>query len=223
MDKPGGAAAPKDPTIKHSQPIETPLPPKPAAAPAPEPVDEESNVVDLSMFRGTAGEGIQDPFIALVMSLLGPAQDAIVDLQTEVAQLRLANAELKAQLAEVRSKADTTDFVVQRLQIDRTGPPGPQGMMGRDGAVGIQGPQGARGPRGQPGDRIVSWRLSPEEFLAYPITEQGKELPPLNLMPFFMQYNEESGDQETALATAQTELQQTRLEHDIEAARAPYR
>jgi hypothetical protein len=101
-------------------------------------------------------------------------------------------AKLRAELAEVKAKSNETSFIVQRLQIDRTGPPGPQGLMGRDGAPGPPGPpgeKGDKGSRGQPGDRVVAWRLDTEDYTVFPIFWEGKEGPPINLHPFFAVYN----------------------------------
>ena len=63
-----------------------------------------------------------------------------------------------------------------------------------------------------PATRIVSWRLAPDEFLAFPIAETGKELPPLNLMPFFTEYNSATEASEVELASEQVGLQRARVE-----------
>jgi hypothetical protein len=143
-----------------------------------------------------------------------------------VAKLTLALSEQKAALAETTAKGNETSFIVARLRLDHKGDPGPQGLIGRDGAPGPRGEKGDAGPRGsrgQPGDRIVAWRLAPEEFRAYPITETGKELPPLNLMPFFAAYDAETEQTEAEIAVERLSLERAQTELAIEQARKPYR
>jgi hypothetical protein len=142
----------------------------------------------------------------------------IDDLCAEVASLKLADAELKSALAETRAKADTSDFVLQRLRLENQGDAGPEGKMGRDGAAGPRGERGETGPkgaRGQMGDRLVNWRLSPEEFLAFPVNEQGKELPPLNLHPFFAEFEAQTAETDSELATAAAEERRAGIELEI--------
>lgn len=58
----------------------------------------------------------------------------------------------------------------------------------------------------------MSWRLAPDEFLAFPICETGKELPALNLYPFFAAFADQTEASEVELATEQTALRRAELE-----------
>jgi hypothetical protein len=185
----------------------------PKDAPLPMPLIGEEALDNTPVTAGMMHILIAD----LSQQWLDPLHATIGKLRSEIEQLKTTAAELRGQLAEAVAKTNATDFVVQRLRLDHKGDQGPQGLMGRDGAQGPPGPKGesVRGPRGQPGDRIVGWRLSPDEFLAYPITEQGKELPALNLMPFFTAYHEQSEASELDLEAAQSEERKAALQLEI--------
>jgi hypothetical protein len=197
-------AGPERPVVWYPAGSEPPLPPELEA-------QRGALVTFECLHSHTKGVGL-----ALTETLAAAFAEALDDVKKEIAATyEVEIAKLKAELAEVKAKSNETSFIVQRLQIDRTGPPGPQGLMGRDGKdgpVGPVGPPGVRGNRGQPGDKIVSWRLAPDEFLAFPITETGKELPPLNLMPFFVEYNSVTEGSEVELATEQMALDRADLE-----------
>lgn len=123
--------------------------------------------------------------------------------------------EMRAEIAKVAAENETLKVLVEHARAASRGEPGvcgPRGAPGQQGPIGPVGQTGARGSRGQPGDRIVSWRLAPDEFLAFPIAETGKELPPLNLMPFFTEYNSATEASEVELASEQVGLQRARVE-----------
>jgi hypothetical protein len=194
--------------------------PEPAPIPPPLHIDPEiAPYLTPDMNEVVTRGWLQGMLDALVEELVLPMQGVIKDLRRENQTLKLALADLKGQLAETTAKSSETSFVVARLRLDHKGDTGPQGLMGRDGDRGPPGSKGDRGPRGQPGDRIVSWRLSPETFQAYPITEQGKELPALNLMPFFATYNEQTEASEVDLAAEQEGFARDRLQLEIERVR----
>ena len=164
-----------------------------------------------------AGATIEDTFqtldIAMKISFDGDDNlyELIKDLRSQVAELKLAHGKLVNENTALR-------LILENLRIRERGERGidgdrgPPGRDGLQGAIGPVGQTGARGSRGQPGDRIVSWRLAPAEFLAFPIAETGKELPPLNLMPFFAEYNVATEASDVDLATEQASAQRARLE-----------
>jgi hypothetical protein len=161
-----------------------PLGLKPAPADAP-PAPESEPIV--------TGK-YQDPTLNLIMTLLEPITEGIAGLADQLDSLRSQNerlrttiAELKSEVATARTKADATDFVVARLQIDRTGPPGPPGPMGRDGRDGAQGPPGPKGNRGQRGYEISGWLLDAENYSITPEFYDGSKGPVLSLRGIFEQ------------------------------------
>jgi hypothetical protein len=147
-------------------------------------------------------------------------REGLAEANSLIAKLTVVVSELKAAHAETRAKADTTEFVVENIREVNKGDPGPRGLMGRDGALGPRGDQGPRGPRGERGERVVSFELHPQDFLIYPIDENGKRGAVLNLRPFFAEYHEQAGAEEETneieLATAQTDFERAHLELEIE-------
>lgn len=162
-----------------------------------------------------ASPGPQDPLLALISEGHAALFDAVEQLQEQVQQ---KIASLETQLGAMKNENTSLRLILENLRITQRGERGidgdrgPPGRDGQQGPIGPVGQTGARGSRGQPGDRIVAWRLSPEEFLAYPIAETGKELPPLNLMPFFTEYNTATEASEVDLATAALGVQRADLE-----------
>jgi hypothetical protein len=189
-------------------------------APATDAPIDASNIHD--GFEGTAGGQYRDPLLRTVIGLQEPIVEAFDDLAAKVSELssenkmlRVAIAELKSVLAETTAKSNESAFILQKLRELNKGDVGPPGIMGPPGitgAAGRIGPVWPRGTRGQPGDRIVNWRLSPEEYLAFAITETGKELPPLNLLPFFATYNTQTEASEVDLAAEQVAESRAALE-----------
>jgi hypothetical protein len=117
----------------------------------------------------------------VVCDLVGP-------INGDVASLKLANAQLKSELAAAQSKVSELSFVVDRLRIDNRGPPGPPGPMGRDGRDGAQGPPGPRGNRGQK-SAICAWRIDVPNYRAVPVFQDDSEGAALNLAALFEAYN----------------------------------
>lgn len=150
---------------------------------------------------------------------LNDVADAIGKLRRENQELRIALAEMKVALVEVTAKANETSFVVQRLQIDRTGPAGPPGPMGRDGKDGAVGPRGEKGSRGQRGFEIVGWKVDVAGYQAVPVFYDNSEGPPLNLRPFFERYNADTEGDDVALAVEQMAHSRAALELETERTR----
>jgi hypothetical protein len=194
--------------MRHSRAIETPMS---TSAPPPEPAEPEA-----------AGFST-DAVLEVVAQLVAELEDKIAGLgercgkqEAEIAGLKLANAELKAELSEVRArcaevtaKSNETSFVVARLRLDHRGDVGPQGLMGRDGAPGPAGPRGEkgdRGNRGAMGRTPTSWEISPGDWTATIVFENGELGPVLNLHPFFAEYDEAVGNaEETNIFELETE------------------
>jgi hypothetical protein len=155
----------------------------------------------------------------------GPREELateVAGLRSEVMQLKVANAELKANLAEARAKSDQTAFVVERLRVENRGPPGPQGLMGRDGRDGKQGPPGPKGSRGQRGFEIVEWKVDVAAYHATPQFYDGSEGPRLNLLPLFERYNAdteaddvEAAIEQVAYGRAELELRAERVKRGL--------
>jgi hypothetical protein len=143
-------------------------------------------------------------------------------LRLDNERLRTALAELAVKIGETKNTADLAHHIASGIHETHRGPPGPQGLMGRDGAAGergYMGQAGPRGPRGQPGDRLVNWRLDPAAYEAYPISETGREMPPLNLYPFFAQFVGDTDDDAVELAVEQEQTMRARIELEAERVR----
>jgi len=200
--------------------------PPPVEKPAAAQVAAASPAPDWSFLPAdSAAHQYSDPTLKMIVAMLEPLQEAHNDaieaigaLQAENAGLRTALAEMKAALAETRAKADTTDFVVQRLQVDRQGPPGPPGPMGRDGRDGHVGPQGPRGNRGQKSE-ICAWAIDAANYRATPIYQDNTEGVALNLYALFEAYHHAVEDDETVLAIEDAGLRRAALELETERVR----
>ena len=168
-------------------------------------------------YTGKDGVEYKDETIALIVA----GNEAVVDLIENMRRFfELKIVKLEAQLAKIAGENEALKLIVEHARSSsrgEAGAPGPRGVSGRDGLQGPPGPAGptGRGSRGQPGDKIVSWRLAPDEFLAFPISETGKELPALNLMPFFTEYNSVTEDSEIELATEQASVQREALRLEV--------
>jgi len=144
------------------------------------------------------------------MDMVG--NDLIAPLNAEVAGLKLANAELKAQLAAAQSKLNELAFIVDRLRVENRGPPGERGLTGRDGRDGAQGPPGPKGIRGQKGYEIIGWKIDTASYVAIPQFYDGTEGPPLNLLGFFEKYHADTEADEAQVEIENTALRRAELE-----------
>jgi hypothetical protein len=178
------------------------------------------DAVGVTPYIGADGCEYRDPYIALTMEtfdqLIGLLETTRERFNAKLAEIKLELAQLRAALAETRSKADATDFVVQRLQIDRQGPPGPPGPMGRDGRDGNPGPRGEKGSRGQRGFEITGWKVDVAAYHATPVFYDNSEGPPLNLLPFFERYNADTEADEVEAAIEDVALKRAALELEVE-------
>jgi Collagen triple helix repeat (20 copies) len=169
-----------------------------------------------------AAGGNEDELTALLNEIIEWVGGLQSDAQRKFDEIR---AQFETKIAALQNENNALRLILENLRITQRGERGIDGDRGPPGRDGLQGPigpvgqTGARGSRGQPGDRIVSWRLAPDEFLAFPIAETGKELPPLNLMPFFTEYDSATEADEVALATEQASAQRARLELETERVR----
>jgi hypothetical protein len=198
-----------------------------AAAPAsaaPEPEGASAALFDVEPSSEAAR--YRDPYIRLIVAMheglveaLNDIGAAIGKLRSENAGLKLELAQLKGALAETTRKADTTDFVLQRLRLENKGDPGPPGPMGRDGRDGCQGPPGPKGSRGQRGYEISGWKIDPEGYRATPEFYDNSSGPALNLYPFFEQFNRDTEGDDVALATERAALSRASVELETERVR----
>jgi hypothetical protein len=169
-----------------------------------------------------AAGGNEDELTALLNEIIEWVGGLQSDAQRKFDEIR---AQFETKIMALQNENTALRLILENLRITQRGERGIDGDRGPPGRDGLQGPigpvgqTGPRGSRGQPGDRIVSWRLAPDEFLAFPIAETGKELPPLNLMPFFTEYDSATEADEVALATEQASAQRARLELETERVR----
>ena len=125
------------------------------------------------------------------------SEKVFAELRAEIAALRLENAQSKGGVAEAKAKLSEIDFIVERLKIDRRGPPGLRGERGRDGPPG-KGERGAQGERGAPAPALAAWEPHPERFTITPVYSTGERGPPINLLSLFEAYHGAVGELEDA-------------------------
>ena len=216
---PGARAAPPKPPAEgraHRNGSRRPLGLRPVAGDEPEAGTgrPEASASPARMEPPPAGEN-EDELTALLNDIVGWVRDLQTDVQRKFDETR---AQFETKIDKLQNENTALRLILENLRIRERGERGidgdrgPPGRDGQQGPIGPVGQTGARGSRGQPGDRIVSWRLAPDEFLAFPISETGKELPPLNLMPFFAEYNVATEASDVDLATEQASAQRARLE-----------
>lgn len=191
--------APATPSLIWAQSVAVPLAAtgftlKDGVAPAPEnswvPLDKV-----LGHYLGEKGE-IAEAIGTLVAELgrelrlewRKEMSEAYAKLRDENTELKITNERLRADMAGLKAKQGELDFVVERLRIDKRGPPGAKGLPGRDGE---QGPEGPKGARGDAASRIVSWDIGdPNDFTAAPVMSNGSRGAPLQLRALLDAYNE---------------------------------
>jgi hypothetical protein len=164
--------------------------PKPAApAPEPEPAAGFSS----------------DAIIDAVAKVVAGIEDEISELRAEnqrlngeIAKLCLIVSEQKAALAEVRAKADTSAFVLERLRTLNKGDTGATGPMGRDGAEGKTGPRGEAGRSGRPGVTLQGWIVDADQFTVYGVLGDGSRTAGLELGVLFDTYHRLAGAEDEA-------------------------
>jgi len=85
-------------------------------------------------------------------------------------------------------------------KTDDPGTPGEGGgwqlmsMRGQRGTAGEKGERGDRGPQGLPGIglKLASWKIMEGAFTAVPILSDGTHGPPLDLRPFFQEFQKQT-------------------------------
>lgn len=65
-------------------------------------------------------------------------------------------------------------------------------LLVSQGKRGDKGERGMQGPPGTPAPLIVKWHVDPENFIAVPITSDGREGEPLPMRAFFEQFHREA-------------------------------
>jgi hypothetical protein len=109
-------------------------------------------------------------------------------LRNENAQLRLAVAELRADHAALRGDQGVVMHKVERLVLDRTGPPGARGPQGLDGREGPSGRDGRDGRSGTDSKSIVDWKISPDRFEVTAVMTDGSFSAPMKLQPLLQAF-----------------------------------
>ena len=195
------------------------------ARPAPQPEGASAALFDDGIDPSSEAGRYRDPYIRLIVAhsealseTLNDFGDAIRKLRRDNHELQIALAEMKVALVEVTAKANQTDLIVQRLQVDRQGPAGPQGPMGRDGRDGAQGPAGPRGNRGQKGWGIAAWEIDAANYRVTAALENGETAPPLNLRALFETYDAAVSDLEDRDIVSAAAESRARNEQEAEAA-----
>lgn len=115
--------------------------------------------------------------------------DGQAGLRTEIAELKLALVEARAEIAAMRSIQESARLLSR----------GEQGVMGPRGIPGPPGPSGARGERGErgvPALAIAGWEPRPERFEIVPVFSTGEKGPPIALLSLFQAYDAAVSDLE---------------------------
>jgi hypothetical protein len=200
--------------------------------PTPEPVVPPPLDVDPEVARYLTPDMNQIASVGLVhlthslieTDLIAPLQNTVRDLRAEVAGLKLALAELRADHAATKGDLGVAAHKLERLTLTHKGPPGERGPQGCDGREGRPGPPGPRGNRGQRTAEIVAWSVDFDNYTATPEFFDGSSGPPLNLRGMFQRYNEDvEGDlvdaeiEGMALQRASLELQAERVRKGLPA------
>ncbi|SEB85434.1 hypothetical protein SAMN05444161_0012 [Rhizobiales bacterium GAS191] len=167
--------------------ISDPVRTEAAFTPLPPPLDLDEATSSAAATVGMVLETL-DSAVAIGDERLGPLRVKLAGMQVENAQLRSAIAELKSEIAQI-------SFIVERLSIDRQGPPGAAGPRGRDGRDGPPGMRGETGPRGETGKaapKIVGWEVHEETYEARPLLSDSSRAPVLRLRGLFEQFDADS-------------------------------
>jgi hypothetical protein len=98
----------------------------------------------------------------------------------EISEIKIAYERERATTAELRAKLNEHEFILERLRIDKKGPPGARGERGRDGPPG----RGGKGERGEPAPRLKSWRIDSASYTATPVFEDSSTGPVLDFSAF---------------------------------------
>ena len=110
--------------------------------------------------------------------------DGQASLRTEVAELRAALAESRAEVRELK-------LVQENMRVSsrgEKGEPGARGVPGRDGQPGPVGPQG---PKGEPGVKAAGFLLNVQEYAATLVSSDGAPAARLAMRPMFEQFARE--------------------------------
>ena len=147
---------------------------------------------------------------------LGGNPANLAEMRSALAEAKLENAQLKAALAEIRAKQNEHEFVLERLKIEKRGPPGVKGERGRDGAEGARGETGARGEQGPPGPHVVAFETDDASFVAVELLSNGKKGASLHLRGMFESAFEQADEAEAAEAHDAVQAQRAVIEREAE-------
>ena len=147
---------------------------------------------------------------------LGGNPADLAEMRSALAEAKLENAQLKAALAEIRAKQNEHEFVLERLKIEKRGPPGVKGERGRDGAEGARGETGARGEQGPPGPHVVAFETDDASFVAVELLSNGKKGASLHLRGMFESAFEQADEAEAAEAHDAVQAQRAVIEREAE-------
>ena len=101
------------------------------------------------------------------------------------ASLRTELAELKAALAESRAEVRELKLVQENMRTASRGERGVDGARGVPGRDGQQGPPGPRGEKGEPGAKAAGFILNAPEYSASLVLSDGTPAAQLRLRPLF--------------------------------------
>ena len=107
--------------------------------------------------------------------------DGQAALRTEVAELRAALAESRAEVRELKLVQES----MRTASRGERGEAGARGVAGRDGQ---QGPIGPAGPKGEPGARAAGFVLDVAGYSATLVSSDGAPAARLALRPMFEQF-----------------------------------
>lgn len=133
-------------------------------------------------------------------------------MREQVAELKLALVEARAEIAAMRSIQETARASTR----GERGEPGPRGIPGPPG----EGRVGPAGPPGRDAPSIVAWPVDVERFEITPTLSTGARIAPICLMGLFQAYDSAVNEREDLDLASAAEASRDRTEHEAARTRA---